>query len=118
MSTTKQWVLAGRRVWVDETRVFLRKGFIYEFFVVLTPFFHVSYRRHRAMCNLWIGQQRSTCSTALPSKDSGQSNTTGTINSVYFQSLSDPLQNLDHSQHQISTWKEKKEKPISVSPFL
>ncbi|MEI7590731.1 MAG: hypothetical protein WCJ49_05415, partial [Deltaproteobacteria bacterium] len=25
----------------------------------------------------------------LPSKDSGQSNTTGTINSVYFQSLSD-----------------------------
>jgi hypothetical protein len=89
MSTTKQWVLAGRRVWVDETRVFLRRGFIYEFFVVLTPFFHVSYRRHRVMCNIWIGQQRSTCSATLPSKDSGQSNTTGTINSVYFQSLSD-----------------------------
>ena len=33
--------------------------------------------------------QRSTCSATLPSKDSGQSNTTGTINSVYFQSLSD-----------------------------
>jgi hypothetical protein len=28
------------------------------------------------------------------------------------------LQNLDHSQHQISTWKEKREKPISVPPFL
>jgi hypothetical protein len=28
------------------------------------------------------------------------------------------LQNLDHSKRQISTWKEKIEKPVSVCPFL